>query len=163
MNNFKSNDLIEAVLYNNKNISSYIKYRKLLRKIKRISPDYSTLEVIYDFIDQLNYAYFYCLTDENHLFIGDSRNKKEKEKTKSLIYKDNSVTIMIILKPNDTITLDINRYMGYKHTTITFKNGDAGKYIDNKLQEQLFINSTNLIMDELYKNIKKYRKFRSIK
>lgn len=163
MYNFKRNELIDVVLYDKHKISSYIKYRKLLRKIKKISPDYTTLETIYDFIDQLNYAYFYCLNDENRLFIGNSRTDKKKDKNKSLMYKDNNVTINLILKPNNYITLDITRYMGYKETSVSFQNGDAGHYINNDLEAQLFMNCTDLIMNELYRTVKKYRRFRRMK
>ena len=87
MYNFTSNQLIEAVLYDKHKIRSYINYLKLLRKLKKISPDYNTLEVIYEFIDQLNFAYFYCLDDTNRLFIKnsrkDSRDKSDK-KSKSI-------------------------------------------------------------------------------
>lgn len=161
---FNSNDFIDVILYDKNKIKSYIKYRKLLYKIKRISPDYKTLEVIYEFMDQLNYAYFYCLDDDNHLFIGNSRDKKkDKNNNKSLVYKDSSVTISFILKSDSFIELNIKRYMGYKETVFTFKDGGAGLYINNKLEEQLFINCTNLLMDELYKTIKKYRRFRRLK
>ena len=135
----------------------------MIHKLKKLSPDYRTLEIIYEFIEQLNFAYFYCLDDDNHLFIGDSRKGKNKSDDKSLIYKDNSVNILLKLQPNDIITIDIERYMGYKKTSITFKNGEAGDFINNKLEEQLFINCTDLIMDALCKTIKKYRKFRRIK
>lgn len=163
MYEFKTNDLIESVLYNKHKISSYIKYRKLLYKIKKISPDYNTLEVIYEFIDQLNFAYFYCLDDDNKLFIANSRKDKKKAAEKSLIYKTKNTTILIKLQPDDMITIDIERYMGYKKTIINFKNGEAGDFITNKLEEQLFINCIDLFMDELCKIIKKYRKFRRIK
>lgn len=160
---FNSNELIEAVLYSDTKIKSFINYIKLLRKIKKISPDYKTLETIYEFIDQLNYAYFYCLDDTNHLFIKESRKKNNKPEYKSLIYKDHSVTMSLILKSDDYITLDIERHMGYKQTSITFKNREAGQHINTKLEQQLFINCTNLIMNELYKTVKKYRKFGRIK
>lgn len=162
MYNFKTNDLIEVVLYNKNKIKSFINYIKLLYKIKRISPNYSTLEVIYEFIDQLNFAYFYCLDQDNKLFIKNSRrDSKDKNTRKSLIYKDNSVTITITLNPSNSITLDIERHMGYKQTSITFNNGEP--IINNKLEEQLFINCTNVIMDELYNTVKKYRHFRRLK
>lgn len=163
MYTFKTNDLIEVVLYDKHKIKSYIKYRKLLRKIKKISPDYNTLEVIYEFLDQLNFAYFCCLDDSNNLFIGDSRKDKKKPDEKCLIYKDKSVTILLKLQPDDMITMDIERYMGYKKTIFTFKNGEAAQFITNKLEEQLFINCIDLIMDALCRTIKKYRKFRRIK
>jgi len=156
---FKTNDLIQAVLYNGKNkFKSWINYLKLLYKIKRISPDYKTLEVIYEFIDQLNFAYFYCLDDENKLFINDSRSNSKEKNKKGLVYKDDSVTITLYLKPEDVITLHIKRHMGYKETSITFENGNP--IIHNELEQQLFINCTDLIMDELYNTIKKYRRFR---
>lgn len=162
MYNFKANDLIEAVLYSKNKIKSFINYIKLLYKIKRISPDYATLEVIYEFIDQLNFAYFYCLDDTNRLFIKDSRkNYKDKSNNKALMYKDNSVTITLTLIQDNAITLDIERHMGYKHTSITFENGQPS--INNKLEEQLFINCTNVIMDELYRTVKKYRHFRRLR
>lgn len=163
MYEFKTNDLIEVVLHDKHKIRSYIKYRKLLHKIKKISPDYNTLEVIYEFIDQLNFSYFYCLDNDNTLFIGNSRKDKKKIDEKSLIYKNKSVTILIKLQSDGMITLDIERYMGYKKTVISFKNGEANGIINNKLEEQLFINCIDLIMDALYKTIKKYRKFRRIK
>lgn len=162
MYNFKTNDLIEVVLYDKNKIKSYIKYLKLLYKIKRISPDYSTLEIIYEFIDQLNFAYFYCLDDSNKLFIKNSRkDSKDKSNKKALLYKTNNVTITLTLNHYDAITLDIERHMGYKQTSITFENGQPA--IDNKLEEQLFINCTNIIMDELYNTVRKYRHFRRIK
>lgn len=158
MYNFNSNDLIEAVLYNKDRIRSYFRYLKLLYKIRRISPDYNTLSIIYEFIDQLNFAYFYCLDDNNKLFINDSRkNAKDKDK-KALVYKDSSVTITLTLNPEEMIDLKIERHMGYKLTSISFKNGQI--ILNNKLEEQLFINCTDIIMDELYKTIKKYRRFR---
>lgn len=158
MNNFKINELIEVVLYDKKRIKSYFKYRILLWKIRRSTPDYSTLETIYDFIDQLNFAFFHCLNDDNHLFIADSRkSSKNKADDRSLLYKDNSVKILLKLKPNNTITLHIERSMGYPSTSITFSNGQV--QLNNKLEEQLFINCTNLIMNELYRMIKKYRRF----
>ena len=161
MYNFESNDLIEAVLYDRHKISSYIKYCKLLRKIKRISPDYTTLETIYKFIDQLNYAYFYCLDKENKLFIKESRkNSKKYTNNKSLVYKDDSVTITLSLLPDEKINLYIQRLMGYQATNIEFENGQV--VANNKLEEQLFINCTNLIMDELYFMVKKYRYFRKV-
>lgn len=158
MYNFKTNDLIEVVLYNKNKIKSYINYRKLLYKIKRISPDYHTLETIYEFIDQLNFAYFYCLDDSNKLFIKNSRRNKDDNTKKALIYKDNSVTLTIGLDPGEVIKIEIERHMGYKQTSIEFKNGQA--IIDNDLEAQLFINCTNIIMDELYNIIKKYRYYR---
>lgn len=159
---FNTNDLIEVILYDKHKVRSYIKYKKLIHTLKKITPDYNTLEIIYNFIDQLNFAYFYCLDGDNHLFIGDSRKNKNKTNEKSLIYKDNSVTILIKLKPDDIISIDIERYMGYKKTCIDFKNNESN-IINNKLEEQLFINCTDLIMDSLCKTIKKYRKFRRIK
>ena len=161
MYNFKMNDLIEAVLYNKNRFKSYIRYRKLLYKIKRITPDYSTLETIYEFIDQLNFAYFYCLDDTNKLFIKNSRKDKNDNTKKALIYKDNSVNITLGLNDNEVISLEIERHMGYKKTSIEFKNGEA--VINNDLEAQLFINCTNIIMDELYKTIKKYRYYRRIR
>ena len=158
MYNFKSNELIDAVLYNKNKFKSYIRYIKLLYKIKRISPDYTTLETIYEFIDQLNFAYFYCLDDTNKLFIKNSRKDKDDNTKKALIYKDTNVTITLGLNPNEMISLEIERHMGYKKTSIEFKNGQA--IINNELEAQLFINCTNIIMDELYKTIKKYRNFR---
>jgi hypothetical protein len=163
MYTFKTNELIEVVLYSDRKIKSYIKYLKLIRKLRKISPDYNTLEVIYEFMDQLNFAYFYCLDDDNHLFIGGSRKDKKKTNEKSLMYKDGSVTMLIILEENETITIDISRYMGYKHTSISFRSGQTEGLINNKLEEQLFINCTDLIMDALIKTIKRYRKFRRIK
>lgn len=158
MYDFKINDLIESVLYNKDRIRSYIKYRKLLYKIKRISPDYKTLETIYEFLDQLNFAYFYCLDDSNKLFIKNSRRDKDDNTKKALIYKDNSVTLTLGLDPNETIRIEIERHMGYKKTSIAFQNGQA--VINNDLEAQLFINCTNIIMDELYKIVKKYRYYR---
>lgn len=158
MYDFKTNDLIEVVLYNKNKIRSYIKYRKLLRKIKKISPDYTTLETIYEFIDQLNFAFFYCLDDTNKLFIKNSRKDKNDSTKKALMYKDSNVTITLGLNPNEVINLEIERHMGYKRTSIEFKNGQA--VINNDLEAQLFINCTNIIMDELYKTIKKYRYYR---
>lgn len=162
MYNFKTNELIETILYDKQKIRSYIKYRKLIRKLKKITPDYNTLEIIYDFMDQLNFAYFHCLDEDNHLFIGDSRKNKNKSNEKSLIYKDKSVSILFKLEPNDIIAIDIERYMGYKKTYISFKNNETN-IINNKLEEQLFINCTDLLMDSLCKIIKRYRKFRRIK
>lgn len=162
MYNFKTNELIEAVLYSKNKIRSFINYIKLLYKIKRISPDYATLETIYEFIDQLNFAYFYCLDDSNRLFIKDSRkNHKDKNNNKALIYKDTSVTITLILFPDNIISLIIERHMGYNKTSITFEDGHPN--MNNKLEEQLFINCTNVIMDELYKTVKKYRHFRRLR
>lgn len=157
MYNFKTNELIEAVLYNKRNVKSYIKYRLLLRKIKKLNPDYNVLEVIYDFMDQLNFAYFHCLNNENKLFIGDSRKRNQLNNEKSLLYRDENVNIMIRLKPENTLNLTIKRSMGYTETSITFSNGEV--QLENKLEEQLFINCTNLIMNELYKIIKRYRYF----
>ena len=125
MYNFKSNELIDAVLYNKNKFKSYIRYTKLLYKIKRISPDYTTLETIYEFIDQLNFAYFYCLDDTNKLFIKNSRKDKDDNTKKALIYKDTNVTITLGLNPNEMISLEIERHMGYKKTSIEFKNGQA--------------------------------------
>lgn len=161
MYNFKSNDLIDAVLYDKHKVKSYIKYRLLLFKIRKLNPDYRTLEIIYDFMDQLNFAYFHCLNNENKLFIGDSRRRNQKNTEKSLMYKDSTVTIILRLKPNDIINLEFKRYMGYPETNITFHNGEIT--LENKLEEQLFINCTNLIMNELYIIIKKYRKFGRLK
>lgn len=158
-NSFKTNELIEAVLFNTHKVKSYINYRILLWKIRRTTPDYNTLNTIYDFIDQLNFAYFHCLNDDNLLFINDSRTKKSDDR--SLVYKDDSVKIVIKLKQNDTITLHITRTMGYSQTSITFTNGQV--QLNNKLEEQLFINCTNLIMNELYRMVKKYRKFGRIR
>lgn len=156
MYEFKSNELIEAVLYNENKIKSYINYRILLWKIKRSTPDYNTFLTIYDFIDQLNFAYFHNLDESNSLFIYETNSKKEN-RDKSLIYKDSNVKIVLFLKPNNTITLHITRNMGYKQTSITFSNGEVN--LQNKLEEQLFINCTNLIMNELYRMVKKYRDF----
>ena len=159
MYNFTPNQLIEAVLYDKHKIRSYINYLKLLHKLKKISPDYNTLEVIYEFIDQLNFAYFYCLDDTNRLFIKNSRkDSRDKSDKKALMYKDKNVTITLSLLPKDTIQLDIERHMGYKQTSITFENGQP--VITNKLEAQLFINCTDIIMDELYNIVKKYRRFR---
>lgn len=161
MYNFKTNELIEAVLYNKHKITSWFKYRRLLWKIKKTTPDYKTLLVIYEFIDQLNFAYFHSLTDSDYLFIGDSR--KNKEYIKSLMYKDknNGIEITLFLKEYNTITLHIKRAMGYMQTSITFSDGQIE--LNNLLEEQLFINCTNLIMNELYRMIKKYRKFGRLK
>lgn len=158
MYNFTSNNLIEAVLFSKSKIKSYINYRILLYKIKRVAPSYEVLLEIYNFIDQLNFAYFYCLDDSNKLFIKDSRKENVKNNNKSLLYKDNSVTITITLEPDEYISLHIKRYMGYKETKIKFKNGEV--VLNNRLEEQLFINCTDIIMDELYKIVKKYRYFR---
>ena len=160
---FKSNELIEAVLFNKHRIKSYIKYRILLWKIRKTTPDYNTLNTIYDFIDQLNFAYFHCITNDDHLFINDSRadsrdKKSKKSNNRSLMYIDNSVKITIELKQNDMITLHIERTMGYPKTSFTFANGDSSQ-LENVIDEQLFINCTNLIMNELYRMIKKYRRF----
>lgn len=163
MYKFETNELIEAVLYDKNRIKSFINYIRLIRKLKKLNPDYNTFEIIYQFMDQLNFAYFYCLDDDNHLFIGNSRKDKKNPDEKSLVYKDNSVKILIILQEDENITIDIERYMGYKKTVISFKNGDASNLINNKLDEQLFINCTDLIMDALCKTIKRYRKFRRIK
>lgn len=157
MYKFNSNELIEAVLYNEHKIKSYFKYRLLLHKIKKLNPDYNTLEIIYEFIEQLNFAYFHCLNNDNKLFIADSRKRNQLYNEKSLMYKDETVSILLKLKPENTITLHIKRTMGYSETSITFTNGEIT--LDNKLEEQLFINCTNLIMNEVYRLIKKYRYF----
>lgn len=156
MYKFETNELIEAVLYNDNKITSFFKYLILLRKIKKSTPDYNTLLTIYDFIDQLNFAYFHCLNDNNRLFINDSR-KNKKDPTRSLIYKDDTVKIVLFLKEYNMITVHIERAMGYPQTSFTFSSSKID--IDNKLEEQLFINCTNLIMNELYRLVKKYRKF----
>lgn len=163
MYNFKTNELIEAVLYSKRKISSWIKYRRLLWKIRRSTPDYKTLLVIYEFIDQLNFAYFHSLTDTDHLFINDSRKNKKDEYSKSLMYKDksNGIELTVYLKEYNSITLHIKRNMGYMQTSITFADGQLE--LNNPLEEQLFINCTNLIMNELYRMIKKYRKFGRLK
>lgn len=163
MNEFKTiNKLMEAVLYSDNRIKSYINYRILLYNIKRSTPSYDNLLEIYDFILFLNFAYFHCLTDEDHLFIADSRKGKDKNNEKSLIYKDQYVKIVLKLKPGNIITLHIDRAMGYPNTSITFEDGKAK--INDVIEQQLFINCTNLIMNELYRMIKKYRKYgRSIK
>ena len=155
-NNFESNELIEAVLYNKHRIRSYISYRILLYKIKRSTPNYNMLNTIYNFIDQLNFAYFHCLTDDDLLFILDNRNKNNKNR--SLVYKDGNTEIVFYLKPDNIITLKVRRKMGYKETSYTFKDSESN-FLNNKLEEQLFINCTNLLMNELYRMVKKYRKF----
>lgn len=157
---FKTNELIEAVLYNKHKIKSFIKYRILLRKIKKSTPDYNTFLVIYDFLDQLNFAYFHCLSDENHLFIQNSR-KNKREEIKALRYKDDSVDVIITLSDNEDINIVIKRPMGYSQTIINIHNKEAD--LGNVLDEQLIINITNLIMNELYRMIKKYRKFGRLK
>lgn len=161
MYNFKTNELIEAVLYDKHKIKSYFRYKRLLRKIKKLNPDYNALETIYDFIDQLNFSYFHCLTSDNKLFIGDSRKRNQLHNEKSLMYRDETVSILLKLKPDNIINLTIKRSMGYTETSITFPNGEI--QLENKLEEQLFINCTNLIMNELYNIIKKYRYFGRIK
>lgn len=156
---FKRNILIDTVLYNDteNKIKSYINYRKLLFNIKRSTPSYDNLIEIYDFILFLNFAYFHCLTDEDHLFIAESRKGKSNIQDKSLIYKDDTVKILLKLKPGNMITLHIDRVMGYPSTSITFEDGNA--IINDVIEQQLFINCTNMIMNELYKMIKKYRRF----
>lgn len=161
MYDFRHNELIDAVLYSKHRIRSWFNYRRLLRKIKKSTPDYKMLITIYEFIDQLNFAYFHVLSDTDHLFIRDSRKSKKDESVKSLLYKDTGVEIILFLKEYSTITLHIKRGMGYAQTSITFSDGQA--VLNNELEEQLFINCTNLIMNELYRMIKKYRKFGRLK
>lgn len=158
MNKYTPNELIEAVLYDKHRIKSYINYLKVLWKIKRSTPDYNELLLIYDFLEQLNFAYFHCLDKDNHLFIYNSSDTDKKKKdNKALHYKDDSVDIIIYLKPDNIITIVVKRKMGFKETHITFSDGNAK--INNELEEQLFINCIHLIMDELYQMIRKYRKF----
>ncbi len=153
----KNNRFIDAVLYNDNKIKSFINYIILLRDIRKSSPSYSNLLEIYDFIIFLNFTYFHCLNDSNHLFIAESRKGKDKNQEKSLIYKDENVKMILKLKPKNIITLHISRNMGYTDTSITFEDGNAE--LTSKIQEQLFINCTNLIMNELYRMVKKYRKY----
>ena len=156
---FKRNILIDTVLYNDteNKIKSYIYYSKMLFNLKRSTPSYDNLIEIYDVILFLNFAYFHCLTDEDHLFIAESRKGKSNIQDKSLIYKDDTVKILLKLKPGNMITLHIDRVMGYPNTSITFEDGNA--VINDIIEQQLFINCTNMIMNELYRMIKKYRRF----
>lgn len=133
----KINMLIEPILSKSSNydFKSYIKLRKLIKRLKKTSPDYNMMSEIYKFLILLENIYMYGNEEEHYLFSATVPNGYNA----AFIYKEKGFNIKFILKDSDQmITIVIDRTLRSKKESrkIEFKNGEC--IINNKYEEAFF-------------------------
>lgn len=146
MNNI--NEYIKPIIMKKRrfNIKSWIAYRKLLRKCKKLSPSFNQMCEIADFIDILRESYMYGNSNKFHLFTGTLPKGYTRHNACSMFYKedDNFSIGFILLKNERTINIEINRKgqtISSDKERISFRDGE---YVFKNIYDQekfLFITS----------------------
>lgn len=130
-------------------LPSYIKMKKLIRTLKKTSPDFNMLMEIYRFLSILEKVYMYSNSENHKLFITTAPN--------AFMYKENDFTIKFVLKESDrSINIEIERNMRSRKekNNISFRDGEY--IISNKYEEETFLFIIACIMEGLIELIEYY-------
>ena len=139
-------------------LKSYLELRKLIKQLKKTSPDYDMLMSIYEFIRLLEDIYMYSSSDTTHnLFSGTLPTNNYDGG--AFIYKEEYFNIKFLLRNQDrSINIETERQMKLKKekNKISFRDGEAE--INNKYEEEYFQFIIACIMNALIDLIKYYYK-----
>ena len=124
------------------NVFNYIKYRRFLRKLDKVNPNFGMLWQIADFIKILEQVYMYDNSSTNTLY----SSLKFEEGENGFILNTNEASIRFKLyQENETIGMEIIRNKGNKlKSSMRFNENSL---IDNIHDAQLMINIIDWLMD----------------
>lgn len=106
------NEFIKPIVMkrNKHDFHAWIIKRKTIRAMKKISPDFSTLCRMAEFIELLRDMYMYSNTSDFHLFTATYPRGYTKANCCSMIYKESgfSITVVLLLETRE-INIEIAR------------------------------------------------------
>lgn len=156
----KLNIFIEPIIEkkNKYDIKSYIKMKKLCRKLKKISPDFNMLMDIHRFLLIIEKIYMHSTNDDRHNLFSATLPSNNYDGG-AFIYKEENFNIKFLLRCQDrTINIETERIMRNNKVKdkISFRDGEA--IITNKYEEEAFQFIIACIMDGLIELIEYYYK-----
>ena len=137
---------------------SYIKMKKLCRKLKKTSPDFNMLMEINRFLLIIEKIYMHSTNDDKHNLFSATLPTKDYDGG-AFIYKEENFNIKFLLRCQDrTINIEIERIMRSNKVKdkISFRDGEA--VISNKYEEEAFQFIIACVMDGLVELINYYYK-----
>lgn len=107
------NEFIEPIVIKKKkhDFKAWIKYKKIIKKCKKLSPSFNQMCEISNFLEILRTSYMYGNSDNFHLFLGTLPKNYTKKNACSMFYKQgNDFSIgFILIKTDKTINISIRR------------------------------------------------------
>ena len=156
----KVNIFIEPILEKKSkyDLKSYIKMKKLCKKLKKVSPDFDMLMAIHEFLLLIEMIYMHSNNDNGHNLFSATL-PSQNFTGGAFIYKEANFQIKFVMRSTDkTINIEIERVLKSKNkrNTISFKDGEA--VITNKYEEEAFQFIIACVMDGLIDLIQYYYK-----
>lgn len=137
---------------------NWLKYRKVIKKLKVLSPSFDDLIEIYKFLSILNICFMYTSELDMHKLYAE-KAKGSSKFNEFIMYNGIGFSYSIGLNNKEkVIGITINRVNGDNTSYIQFEDGKAA--IDNMNDEILFINIINTIMDEVVYLFKYYYRYK---
>lgn len=120
-----------------------IKFKKYLKSLKKVSPDYYSLCEICDFFR----ASIFMLYKDNHDATYDRKTGERK-----MSFRINNHIINIKLSKGERINIEISRNGNIRNkSSISFV--DQSYRCESKLEEKMFCNIIDIIMDDVTKQL----------
>lgn len=156
----KLNIFIEPIIEKRSkhDLKSYIKMRKLCKKLKKTSPDFNMLMEIHRFLLIIEKVYMHSSNDDRHNLFSATLPTKDYDGG-AFIYKEENFNIKFLLRSCDrTINIETERIMRSNKVKdkISFRDGEA--IITNKYEEEAFQFIIACVMDGLVELIQYYYK-----
>lgn len=129
----------------------YIKYRKFLRQLDKVTPNYDMLVQVRDFLNTLERVYMYSNDIHDKLYsITDSKNI-------TFILQVENGYIRFVMNNDKSTTITVNHNKTKLKSTITFTEDSI---IQNEDDIHLLSNIANWLMDAVKELIIKYYNIR---
>ena len=143
--------------------NAWLELRKVLKNIKKISPNFDTLYQIWDMLKTVNECYMHSYTEDSelHLFLASLPKNSDANNTYAMAYKEKDFSIKFVLqiKSNSKIiNMEINRSSinSAQPERISFEDGTYVLKNDIEIEKFLFI--TSCLMNGTAEVIKYYYK-----
>jgi hypothetical protein len=160
MNNI--NEYIKPIILKKKgfNIKSWLAYRKLIKKCKKLSPTFNQMCEIAEFLEILRESYMYGNSSKFHLFTGTLPKGYNKFNACSMFYKeeDNFSIAFVLIKTDRSINIEINRrgQTTSEKEHISFRDGEY--QFKNIYDQEKFLFITSCLMSGVCELITHYYK-----
>ena len=148
MNTSKVNRFFEPIMNKKKkfDIIGYFKLKKMIRQLKKTSPDFNMLMEIYEFLLMLEQVYLYGKSNTTkHCLFGATVPKNFDG---AIIFDNGEFVIKYLLsKNNKRIAIEGSKNSGRSVFKYDFYDGE--NIIENDIDEQRFLLIISCLMDSL--------------
>ena len=107
----KINTYIKLIILKKKkhDFKAWLIKRKLIKKINKLSPSFSDMVEIHEFLSILRTSYMYDNNDSFHLFLGAIGKNYSSRNTLAMIYKEKGLSIKFVLVIADKNQINIEK------------------------------------------------------